>query len=481
MKVVFVLRWVDSTLTVHEDFLGLYEVDSIAAATLVKVLKDCLLRLNISMNKVRGQCYDGASNMAGIRQGVATVVQEEQSNAFFTHCYGHSLNLATSDMVKGCTTMKKMLDTVQEITKLVKYSPRRQALFEKLKEEIAPGCPGVRVLCPTRWTVKADAMSSIVHNYGVLQNLWEVAVTVLHDTEVIARVQGVESQMQTFDFFFGLVLGETLFRHSDNLSRTLQKKDFSAVEAQVIAEKTVATLQGIRNDDSFESFWEKVTVLASRNGVNDPILPRRRKRPSRFEEGQAPHSYAVTPKDMYRVIYFEAFDLLVQSINTRFDQPGYRAYCCLQSLLMKAVEKQDFSSELTEVMRIYGDDFNGQSLQLQLQILVSTVPEDIHTIMEVLSYLKEMPASEKELINEVVKLAKLILVMPATNSTSERSFSALRRLKTYLRSTMTQQRLNNLMILHVHKELTDELKMKEIANEFIGQNERRAHIFGKFV
>jgi len=224
MKVVFVLRWVDSTLIVHEDFLGLYEVDSIEAATLVKVLKDCLLRLNISMNKVRGQCYDGASNMAGIRQGVATVVQEEQSNAFFTHCYGHSLNLATSDMVKGCTTMKKMLDTVQEITKLVKYSPRRQALFEKLKEEIAPGCPGVRVLCPTRWTVKADAMSSIVHNYGVLQNLWEVAVTVLHDTEVIARVQGVESQMQTFDFFFGLVLGETLFRHSDNLSRTLQKK-----------------------------------------------------------------------------------------------------------------------------------------------------------------------------------------------------------------------------------------------------------------
>ena len=145
MKVVFVLRWVDSTLTVHEDFLGLYEVNSIEAATLVKVLKDCLLRLNISMNKVRGQCYDGASNMAGIRQGVATVVQEEQSNAFLTHCYGHSLNLATSDMVKGCTTMKKMLDTVQEITKLVKYSPRRQALFEKLKEEIAPGCPGVRV------------------------------------------------------------------------------------------------------------------------------------------------------------------------------------------------------------------------------------------------------------------------------------------------------------------------------------------------
>ncbi len=80
-----------------------------------------------------------------------------------------------------------------------------------MKEEIAPGCPGIRVLCPTRWTVKADSMNSIINNYNVLQDLWEVAVTVVRDTEVIARVKGVEYQMQTFDFFFGLVQGEILF------------------------------------------------------------------------------------------------------------------------------------------------------------------------------------------------------------------------------------------------------------------------------
>lgn len=83
------------------------------------------------------------------------------------------------------------------------------------------------------------------------------------DTEVIARVKGVESQMQTFDFFFGLVLGETLFCHSNNLSRALQKKDFSAAEGQVIAGKTVVTLQSIRNDESFNNFREKVNSVAS--------------------------------------------------------------------------------------------------------------------------------------------------------------------------------------------------------------------------
>ena len=97
-------------------------------------------------------------------------------------------------------------------------------------------------------------MSSILTNYNVLQELWDQAVTIVHDTEVIARVRGVAAQMQRFEFFFGLLLGETLFRHSDNLSRTLQRKDYSAVEGQMAAGKTITTLQKIRSEDSFNGF-----------------------------------------------------------------------------------------------------------------------------------------------------------------------------------------------------------------------------------
>ena len=63
---------------------------------------------------------------------------------------------------------------------------------------------------------------------------------------------------------------------------------------------------------------------------------------------------------------------------------------------------------------------------------------------------------------------------------SERSFSALRRVKTYLRSTMRQDRLNHLMTLHVHKEFTDLLSAREVADEFVSGSEHRLRIFGKF-
>ena len=93
----------------------------------------------------------------------------------------------------------------------------------------------------------------------------------------------------------------------------------------------------------------------------------------------------------------------------------------------------------------------------------------------------KMPLSDsqrmKVLISQVHCLVSLILVMPVTNATSERSFSALRRVKTFLRTTMTQLRLNNLF---VHSNLTDKINLVELGNEFIRSSEHRQTLFGKF-
>ena len=57
---MLVLRWVDIDLSVNEEFIGLYAVSTIEASSLVFVIKDSLLRLNLTLAKARGKCYDGA-------------------------------------------------------------------------------------------------------------------------------------------------------------------------------------------------------------------------------------------------------------------------------------------------------------------------------------------------------------------------------------------------------------------------------------
>ena len=123
------MRWVDETLTVHEDFIGLYCIPTIEASSIVAAARDTLARLNLPMTKAREQCYGGSSNMCGLRKGVATQLQADEPRAIYTHCYGHSLNLAASDTITRCHVIKTALETTQEISKLIKYSLRREQLF----------------------------------------------------------------------------------------------------------------------------------------------------------------------------------------------------------------------------------------------------------------------------------------------------------------------------------------------------------------
>ena len=90
-----------------------------------------------------------------------------------------------------------------EVSKLVKYSPKRAAELEKVKEELALDSPSFRVICPTRWTVLAASLKSILSNYAALQQLWENAKDSTSDPTIKGRIIGVEFQFKTFSFFFG--------------------------------------------------------------------------------------------------------------------------------------------------------------------------------------------------------------------------------------------------------------------------------------
>ena len=122
-------------------------------------------------------------------------------------------------------------------------------------------------------------------------------------------------------------------------------------------------------------------------------------------------------------------------------------------------------------------DFNEDSLRTQLKMFSANFPQKDDTNMEdIIEHLISMPSSSRKMISEVVKILELILVLPATNATSERTFSKLRLIKTYLRSTMTQGRLNHLMICAIYHEDLDNLDLEEMAFKFVER-----YIFFKFL
>ena len=102
--------------------------------------------------------------------------------------------------------------------------------------------------------MRNETFNSILDNYIVLFELWEVILNDKPESDIRARVNGTDSQMKTFDIFFGVCLLHNDLSHPDNLSKTLQYTTFSAAEGQQLVRITTTTLQSIRSEEIFKLF-----------------------------------------------------------------------------------------------------------------------------------------------------------------------------------------------------------------------------------
>ena len=154
------------------------------------VIKDVLLRINLRIEDARGQCYDGASIMSGSKSGVATQFKLLNKKCLYTHCYGHALNLAVGDAIKSVGFLESIFDTAREICKLIKLSPKRNSKLDEIRKDAKNVSKSVHALCPTRWTVRREALQFFLNNFHELMELWEWTLSKCKDADIKARVRG---------------------------------------------------------------------------------------------------------------------------------------------------------------------------------------------------------------------------------------------------------------------------------------------------
>ena len=158
----------------------------------------------------------------------------------------------------------------------------------------------------------------------------------------------------------------------------------------------------------------------------------------------------------------------------------------LESLLLNAANGNAYQTYIDQVKQTpYKDDVNFDDLARHLLILPDIIKKADPVIKKVTSIQTICDAMNtndtfKEVLPTVHQLLRLYLTVPVSSATSERSFSTLKRLLTPFRTSMTEQRLTNCFLLHVHKSLTDELDLTTVAKEFIDQTDERRKYFGTF-
>ena len=157
---------------------------------------------------------------------------------------------------------------------------------------------------------------------------------------------------------------------------------------------------------------------------------------------------------------------MLRSHSKLYSYPIWSAWVpYTEKLTLESSKKinNNYSNELDFVISFYKDDISPCSLKTQLELLSTSFSETDYqpSITGLRGSLSPQVCTN---LSEVCTLLKIVTIIPATNAVSERSASAVCKIKTYLRSTITQVQFNNL-ILHIHEEKTDNLDLATCLNE----------------
>lgn len=250
----FCLRFVSDEFETVEEFIGLYQLDDCSAETVHEVLQDIVTQCGLSLADCRGLSFDGAATMAGNKSGVAARFQRENPKAIFAYCHMHCLNLCVQDTTADVPIMRDFMSNIQELTNFVRHSPKRMAKLRALNIENSDSSTDtLRLLCPTRMTVKYKALTAIDDQSSTVPVLLH-EITIDQSTKPAARTKcsGLVRWLESFDFCFGLTVALELFQMTDLLSAQLQNPKLSAAEGLASALRLMECFQGKRNELHFE-------------------------------------------------------------------------------------------------------------------------------------------------------------------------------------------------------------------------------------
>ncbi|KAL9856982.1 putative transcription factor and/or regulators TTF-type(Zn) family [Arabidopsis thaliana] len=448
MAVVF--RFVDKYGVVKERFIGVIHVQETSSLSLKSAIDSLFAKYGLSLKKLRGQGYDGASNMKGEFNGLRSLILKESSSAYYVHCFAHQLQLVVMAVAKKHVEVGEFFYMISFLLNVVGASCKRKDKIreihrQKVEEKISNGEIKTGTGLNQELSLQRPGNTRWGSHYKTLLRLEELfssIVIVLEyiqdegtDTTKRQQAYGILKYFHTFDFVFYLELMLLVMGLTDSLSKALQRKDQDILNAISLVKTTKCQLQKVR-DDGWDAFMAKVSSFSEKN--NTGML----KMEEEFVDSRRPRKKTgITNLHHYKVdCFYTVLDMQLQEFNDRFDEVNSELLICMSSLSPIDSFRQFDKSMLVRLTEFYPDDFSfveRRSLDHQLEIYLDNVKNDERfTDLKCLGDLaRVMVETRKHLSHPLVyRLLKVSLILPVATATVERCFSAMNVLFVLLKS-----------------------------------------------
>ncbi|KAK9670031.1 hypothetical protein RND81_13G172000 [Saponaria officinalis] len=380
----------------------------------LEFLNDALISLDLNINDVRGQGYDNGSNMKGKHQGVQKRLLDINPRAFYMPCGCHSLNLVLSDMANSCARAKSFFGSCQAL-----YNDR----IESVK--------AIKIQAPK------------------IQEALIKLIDVSDDPQISWNAEKLASgEFKSFEFILSLVIWyEILNMRLDVALQSL---------------KGLILFFEKYREMGFISAMTEAKEIANKMDI-DPVFQEKRKvtKNRKYDENPNTEREQQSAEEKFRIDYFLILvDMAISQIKIRFEQTE------LFESIFDDEDMKFFSIKLEDALTFGAEcDINLACFCTELQILHVILPSEAYdgevpwNAIKIAEFVKEM-----KMFPNILIAYRILLTIPITVASAERSFSKLKLIK-----------LNELAILSIEKNMLKNLNVEDIIDDFASKNARRVH------
>lgn len=469
---------------VKERFLSFQNCSQERDATnLCNIILKYFKHIGLKDIPIVAQSYDGASVMSGRVGGLQAKIRETYPSAVYIHCMAHRINLVVTDLCGEIDCVKKFFNTLESL--YVHFSsPSRHNTLTKIQNELGLSHTEISRLSDTRWSCRSANCQATKKNYSAIIDALQLEIEQTSNKNAIEAI-GLLSNMKSSKFLVSLIILDDILKIINILSKQLQSEAATLADSTNVINGTIKSLEEKRNANAFAQLWLEIEDLAKKNDISLDLRSSKRKKAENirlkeyvveastsavdnFQESLAESTIKNSAQTFWlTTVYYRSLDTITNHMKLRFSPESQKLALAVHHFLQMNFD------ESMEFIQLYADTFliNIEALKAEMTVLkncVGKANKDIN-ISDIIS----QSVINKTTFPNSYKLLQIAITLPISSASCERSFSTMRRIKNWLRSTMVQDRLSFLALINIENEITKTLNLDDVMEEFIKLGNRK--------
>lgn len=456
------------------------------AQDIIKSLNAC----QIPLTSIQFQTYDSTASMSGRHKGAQQKMNEVLSREVpYIQCLPHGINLVIQHASESSPLINNVFDVLQQIYVFFSKSTKKYKQLKESMENIENALK-LRNLSQTRWSARPESVEAVWRSLDSLIGVLHCIADDRSDTYSKSKAAGLINAIVNIDFICGIMILKNIMYKTKILTDFLQGQSVDISAAVIAINSTLDLLRRLRQAESEIDDEISASLAVARTFSIDPEADfsriHRMRRPSARLDDR-PNTTAIELRNIqcfYRSQFYMFLDTLITSLETKLTTVKKT----FEDFLLALDPLKPGSIDVTKkLISNFPSVFNEEvyhAIHNELQVFFEYAKKELKEEAEIedlpsiskAGYLAMRASRDHGLFKSVAKLYQMFLSAAPSVCKNERSFSALKRIKTHLRNSMSGGRLDDCMLLAVEKDITEDIDLRKLSKKWSILKNRREKI-----